>query len=120
MKSKPLSSRPSTRLFRLAAEGIFMSAHRDAGHDSLPVCSCSPYCCDWLNDLDAHFRPSTDGWNRWDMGPEVLLFSRVYREDANSDNLGWWPDLPDGSEDSESRIFALLLVAEMIEKGDLP
>jgi hypothetical protein len=54
------------------------------------------------------------------MGPEVLLFSRIYREDANSDNLGWWPDLPDGSEDSESRILALLLVAEMIEKGDLP
>jgi hypothetical protein len=108
MKSK-LSSRPSARLFRLAAEGIFLSARGGSILDTFPICSRSPYCCDWLNELDIHFRV-----------PAVLLFSRVYREDAASKDLGWWPHLPDGSEDSESRILALLLVAEMIEKGDLP
>ena len=49
-----------------------------------------------------------------DVDTEIDFYAKMLGPEGAEDMFAWWPELPGGKWDHESRILALLLAAEMI------
>lgn len=116
--------------FTKSAERIFLRMLAEQsieGGDS----SHSPYCCDNLNRLHCEKASESGSFPGYNSSNEYKLFNALYFKDSQASCEctlnGWWPNLngedrfSDGYKywDWESRIFALLLAAEIVRDGNV-
>ena len=104
-----LKNRPRRAVFLLAAEMVFNAS----------IFSPEPKygSVRWENAYSCNCLSQACGTIRWDKyQPEVKMYFRLMKPDEYVTGSTWWPPLPDGSWDYESRILALLLCAEMLRR----
>lgn len=109
-----MKTRARRSVFLLAAEKQFY-AMRLAPQTAE---ACSDYACDNIGYAVGKIDMGKEEYVK--ESPEKDFFREKFKPELRPDILNgffaWWPLLPDGGWDHESRILALLLCAEMLRR----